>query len=245
MLLARRLPRGSWRWRSVVLGILNVAAFFLLAYVAAQLLPTSVASSIMALAPLALVGAGWAVLGQRPRPMLLLGAAVGIAGIVLVVGWSTQALDPRGVAASAGALLMSSFGAVLARRWSAPHTSVLASTAWQLLAGGLLLAVVALIREGAPPPLDGRELAGFAFVSLIATALAFACWFGGLAHLPAGVVGLIGLLNPITGVLLGALAAKEALVAHQLAGIALVFAGLLTTTFRRRRGLPPSRVSIP
>jgi len=40
--VARSLPRGVWWWRSAVLGTLNVGAFFLLVYVAAQLLPSSV-----------------------------------------------------------------------------------------------------------------------------------------------------------------------------------------------------------
>ena len=37
--VAGALPRGVWWWRSAVLGTLNVGAFFLLVYVAAQLLP--------------------------------------------------------------------------------------------------------------------------------------------------------------------------------------------------------------
>src|SRR3546814_4574768 len=45
LVLARRLPRGSWWWRSIVLGLLNFGAFFVLVYVAAQLLPSSVARS--------------------------------------------------------------------------------------------------------------------------------------------------------------------------------------------------------
>ena len=32
---------------------------------------------------------------------------------------------------------------------------------------------------------------------------AFVAWFAGLKHLEAGTVGLIGLLNPVTGVLVG------------------------------------------
>jgi probable blue pigment (indigoidine) exporter len=91
----------------------------------------------------------------------------------------------------------------------------------------------------------------------VATALAFACWFGGLRHLDAGTVGLIGLLNPVTGVLLGTLLASETLGARQLAGIALVFAGILSASasprafswsgFRprrwRRRSASPSPTS--
>jgi probable blue pigment (indigoidine) exporter len=68
---------------------------------------------------------------------------------------------------------------------------------------------------------------GFAFVSIVATALAFACWFSGLRHLNAGTVGLVGLLNPVTGVLLGSLAAGDALTSRQSVGLALVVVGVL------------------
>lgn len=235
LLVARRLPNGAWWWRSAVLGVLNVGAFFLLVYLAAQLLPTSVASSIMALAPLALAGFAWALVGERPAVPMLVGAALGIAGVIAIVGLSGEVLPPWGIAASAAALVLSSLGAVLTRRWADPSTPLLATTAWQLTAGGLLLTTVAVVVEGAPPALGPSELAGFAFVSVVATALAFLCWFGGLAHLSAGSVGVIGLLNPVTGVLLGALVASEALTPAQLAGIALVLGGLLVGQRRAPR----------
>ena len=58
-------------------------------------------------------------------------------------------------------------------------------------------------------------------------------WFTALRHLPAGTVGLIGLLNPVTGVMLGVVLAGERLGLAQVAGIALVFTGILTGQTRR------------
>lgn len=49
--VSRSRPSGSWWWKSAILGILNMSAFFALVYVAAQLLPTSAASVIMATSP--------------------------------------------------------------------------------------------------------------------------------------------------------------------------------------------------
>jgi probable blue pigment (indigoidine) exporter len=92
--------------------------------------------------------------------------------------------------------------------------------------------------EGAPPALDGPALAGFAYVTVIATALAFVAWFAGLRHLPAGTVGLIGLLNPVTGVVLGAVVAGEVLSGRQLAGLAIVLAGIAVGQVRRRAQSP-------
>ncbi|WP_236594925.1 DMT family transporter [Saccharothrix sp. 6-C] len=100
-------------------------------------------------------------------------------------------------------------------------------TSWQLVAGGAVLVGPALVVEGAPPPLTGATLPGFAFVSVVATAVAFIAWFSGLRHLDAGTVGLIGLLNPVTGVVLGLLSAGESLGAHQALGLVLVLSGVL------------------
>ena len=224
--VVRRLPKGAWWWRSAVLGALNVGGFFVLVYVAAQQLPTSIAASIMALAPLALAALGWLLVHERPTRWMLTGAGLGIGGVVLVVQAGPHVVSVLGIAASLAALGISSLGAVLTKRW-ADGTPVLGVTSWQLLFGGVALLVVALAVEGPPPPLDGAQVAGFAFVALIATAVAFGCWFSGLARLPAGMVGTIGLLNPVTGALVGTLAAGETMNAPQIAGIGLVLLGIL------------------
>ena len=81
--------------------------------------------------------------------------------------------------------------------------------------------------EGVPPIPHGSALAGFLYVTVVATALAFVCWFAALRRLPTGTVGLIGLLNPVTGVLLGTAIAGENLTVRQWAGMALVIFGVL------------------
>ena len=46
LMITRQLPRGSWWWRSLVLGGLNMGAFFPLLFVAAQCLPGGVAATL-------------------------------------------------------------------------------------------------------------------------------------------------------------------------------------------------------
>lgn len=239
--LVRALPRGAWIWRSIVLGLLNVGVFFVLVYLAAQLLPSGVAASIMAISPLMLAGMSWLLVGERPAARMLAGAGLGIVGVWLIVTVGAGHFDGRGVAASLAALVLSSIGYVLAKRWK-DDTPVLAVTAWQLLAGGLGLLLAAVVVEGAPPVLDLPAVAGFAFLSLFATALAFVCWFTGLARLSAGTVGIVGLLNPVTGLLLGAGLAGERLTLSQFVGVGLVLAGIL---LGRQRASAPAGAERP
>ncbi|WP_081952161.1 DMT family transporter [Kitasatospora phosalacinea] len=246
---ARRLPRGAWWWRSAVLGTLNTAAFFVLVYLASQWLPAGTAAMVMALSPPALMLCAWLLAGERPLPAQLAGGAVGVGGAALMLADGAGPAGLPGLLASPGALLVSSVGYVLATRWTTGGGSpdggggpgVLASTAWQLTLGGLLLLPVAALAEGAPPALDGAALLAFGYTSLIATALAFLVWFAGLRRLPAATVGLIGLLNPVTGVLLGAALGGERPGPARFAGMALVVAGILLGRPRGARPHPHPR----
>lgn len=242
LLVARRLPHGDQWWRSAVLGVLNVGAFFVLLYVAAQTLPSGVASSIMAASPVAMMLIAWALLSERPTARALVGALMGIAGVALIVTMAATTINPWGVAASATAMLMSSFGFVLTKRWKI-DAPVIATTAWQLTAAGLLLLVVAAVVEGPPPALDATAAVAFAYVSLVATALAYIAWFAGLKRLRAGTVGIVGLLNPVSGVTLGALVSGERLTLPQLAGIALVVIGIAVATVVGSRRAPSNESS--
>lgn len=221
----RTLPRGAWWGRALVLGTLNMGAFFVLIYVAAQRLPTSIAATVMATSPIALMAAAWLLLGERPRAAALAGAGLGLSGVSLLLA-AGGTVDLIGVAASIAAMVMSSAGYVLTKRW-ATDVDVITVTAWQLLAGGATLLPLAVVIEGAPPPVGVGNGLAFVYVAVVATALAFVAWFTGLRHLRAADVGLIGLLNPVTGALLGTIVAGEVLTPRQLGGLALVLAGVL------------------
>lgn len=236
--LARRLPSGSWWWKSLVLGVLNIGAFFVLVYLAAQLLPSSIASTVMATSAGVILVLAWPLLAQRPQLVSVLGAAIGFAGVAVMLAPGGEEINGWGVVVSLTAMMSSSVGFLLARRWGG-DVPLLASTAWQLIAGSILLAPVALVVEGAPPVLDAGTFWGFVYITTIGTAVAFVAWFAGLRHLPAGVVGVIGLLNPVTGVLLGTLLVGEVLGVNQVIGIGLVLLGVLVGQFAARTTRSP------
>jgi probable blue pigment (indigoidine) exporter len=241
VLACRQLPRGAWWWRSLVLGVLNIGVFFALIYTAAQLLPTSLASTIMATAPMVMMLLAWLILADRPQVLHLAGAAIGLAGVSLMLLTGATAVNGLGVLASVSAMAMSSIGYILLKKWGT-DVDLLPLTSWQLLAGGLVLLPVAVAVEGPPPALDGPALVGFGYLTLVATALAFAAWFHGLRRLSAGTVGLIGLLNPVTGVLLGTLLAAETLSGQQMLGLVLVLLGILLGQPAARQFLVSRRI---
>jgi probable blue pigment (indigoidine) exporter len=200
---------SSWRWILV-----------------ATIAPLAWGSTYVATAPAVILLLAWPLAAERPALLSLLGAAVGFTGVVVLLAGATGALDGFGIAASVAAMLMSSVGFVLARRWN-DGTPVLAMTSSQLTLGGLALVPVALLVEGAPPALDAAGLVGAAYLSLVATALASATWFAALQHLAAGAVGLVGLLNPVAGVALGVIVAGEQFTGAHMLGMAIVVAGIV------------------
>lgn len=236
-----RSLRAPWWWRAAVLGTLVNGAFFSLVYASAQLLPSSVAATATGMSPLVVLALSWPLLAQRPRLASVAAALVGLLGVVLLVGAATSGLDPLGVGAAAAGVVVFASGTVLSQRWARrataagePVPSALTMTAWQLTLSGLLLAPVAAAVEGPPPALDGAAVLALAFVSLVATALAFTVWFAGLARLDASAVAVVGLLNPVAGVALGTALAGEHLTAWQWTGLLLVVAGVVLGQARPR-----------
>lgn len=70
-----------------------------------------------------------------------------------------------GLAAALGAAISMASEVVLTKRWGRP-APLLLFTGWQLGAGGLLLAPLALVLEGPPPRLGLTDAAGFVYLGL-------------------------------------------------------------------------------
>lgn len=242
--VSRRLPHGSWWWRATVLGVLNIGAFFALLFIAAYRLPGGVAAVAGAVQPLLVAGLAARLVDEQVRVRQLLAAVAGLGGVALLVLGADARLDRLGVAAALGGACAMATGVVLTKRWGRP-APLLAMTGWQLVTGGLFLLPVMLLIEGPPPAhLEADNVAGFVYLSLVGTAVAYALWFRGIQALPATDVTLLGLLSPVVATALGWLVLEQGLTARQGAGVLVVLAALLIG--QRRMGQPVSRqVPVP
>jgi len=226
------LPTGSWWWRSLVLGTLNIGAFFALLFVAAYRLPGGVAATVIALQPLTVAVLAVPLLGERLRPLRVLAGVGGALGVALLVLNADARLDPIGLAAGLGAAASMAVGVVLTQRWGRPG-HLLSFTGWQLTAGGLALAPFALALEGVPATLGGANLAGYAYLSLIGAALTYALWFRAIGQLSAPVVSFLGLLSPLVAALLGAAVLAQTFTPWQSLGFVVVLASVAAGQFAR------------
>ncbi|MEU1308899.1 EamA family transporter [Streptomyces cinnamoneus] len=234
--VTRRLPTGAWWWRALVLGALNIGAFFALLFVAAYRLPGGVAATVGAIQPLLAAGLSAGLLGERLSIRTVIAGAAGVAGVSLLVLQADARLDLVGLAAALGGAVVMATGVVLSKRWASP-APLLATTGWQLVAGGVLLLPVALFAEGLPPAsLTTGNLAGYAYLAVIGSALAYALWFRGLRALPATDVTFLGLLSPVVATTVGWLALGQSLSAAQMAGGLVVLGALVAAQTHTKSG---------
>lgn len=235
----RVLPEGHWWWRSIVLGVLNIGAFFAFLFWAAFLLPGGVAAVVTNTAPLWVIALSPLVLGSRVRGIQLLAAAVAIAGVAALVLSPGARLDPLGVVVGLAGAVCMALGVVLAKRFGRPEgVPGLAVTGWQLTFGGLFLLPFLLLIEGLPEQVSTTNLWGFVYMFTVNGALAYGVWFRGLALLDAVQVAMLGILSPVSATLIGVFLNGETLSPLQWAGGVAVLAALLLTNLA---SVPPKR----
>lgn len=223
--LSRELPKGWWWLKTFIISSLTISGFFVLVYLSGSRLPSSIASMVMALSPLATMTMARLILSEHITSRKFLGGLLGILGVFLLIGSTQGTLDATGLLAATGGMLSSALGFVLTRKWK-PPVNATTFTAWQLTCGGLTLLPITLITEGVMPLQSASTYFAFTYIVVFASIIAYICWFTGVTALPASTVSIIGLLNPLTGVLLGTLLAGETFTLPQMLGSLAIITGI-------------------
>ncbi|WP_433693529.1 EamA family transporter [Herbaspirillum seropedicae] len=234
LLLTRRLPARVHWWRLLVLGALNIGLFQALLFVAAYRLPGGLAAVLGAIQPLLVMVLAWAVDGRAPAQITLWAAVAGVAGMAVLLLSPQTRIEPIGVAAAlAGAGCMAA-GVWLTRRWQL-RLPVLALTGWQLTIGGLMLAPAAWLVDAPLPSLGLTQELAYAYLSLAGALLAYALWFRGIARLPTVAVASLGLLSPLTAVVLGWVILSQSISGIALAGLVVVLGSVFAVQWTATR----------
>ncbi|MGV8859070.1 EamA family transporter [Rhodoglobus sp.] len=226
--LARQLPSGAWWWKSLVLGILNIGAFFPLLFIAAYRLPGGVAATLGAAQPLIVAVLIVVILRQSAPWRLVIWGIVGALGVALIVLRATAQLDTLGLVAGLAGTASMAVGVILSKHWGKPpEVSALGYAGWLLTAGGVFLLPITIISEGIPAALDGPAIAGYAWLGIVGGLVAYTLWFRGIRLVPLTSVAVLGLLSPLTAAALGTLLLGERFSPLQLIGFALALAAIV------------------
>lgn len=233
VLWSRRLPQGAWWWKTAALGFLNIGAFFALLFIAAFRLPGGVAATAGAIQPLVATGIAVVLIGEVFTRRVAIAGVVGVVGVAMLVLQPGAALDPIGLLAAFAGTVSMATGIVLTKHWGRP-VDLITFTGWQLTAGGLMLVPVLLVFEGLPQQLTFENAAGFLWLAIIGTGLAYALWFRGVGALPVAMTSFLVLLSPLVATILGWIALSEGLTPMQLSGMVLVAGAVVASQFTTR-----------
>ena len=201
--------------------------------VAEQWVPSGLTAVFIATSPFWMTGVE-AMLrdGERLTRGTAIGLAVGFAGIVVLV-WPELSLGSAGsrqfligVVALQIASLGWSLGSAYSRRQSRAD-DVLASTALQMLAGGLMMMAVATVRgEWMDLSFSLRTSIALTYLSTLGAIGGFVAYTYALRHLAVSFVSLYAYINPVIAVALGVLVLGEPFNSRVAIAAALVFAGV-------------------
>ena len=217
-------PQGSPAWTQIgALALFNVTIAFAAMFAAAAGLTAGVAAVLSNAQPLLILLPAWWLFGERPRRRTGAAAIIGLIGLAVTAS--------RSIGTSAGAILALlaaaaiTIGTLLARRLE--RVDVVVVSAWHFLIGGAGLVVLAAIQEGTPNiHWTPRFVAALVFLALVGTAGAFVLWFEELRRAPLASVALWTFLTPVFGLAFSAVFLDELPGGREIAGIALVLAGL-------------------
>src|SRR5437763_2407027 len=212
---------------SALVGVLLPGSNSLL-FLTERQVPIGLASLIIAAIPL------WVVLlrfAARERPDLIsvTGLVVGFAGIALLV-------RPGGGSGSLFYLLLTvlgsfvwAFGSFLSPRLPVPGDAF-AATAYEMLAGGVVLMTAALIAYSPhqlnPAHYPARSLFALAYLVVFGSLLGYSAYAWLLANAPIGQVATYAYVNPVIAIALGAIVLGESITWRIVGGALLVLAAV-------------------
>ena len=238
--IARALGQ-SWRltpaqWRATVLfGFCQNALYLGLNFVAMQTIEASLAAIIASTMPLWVALAGWLVLGDRLRPLGLIGLLAGVLGVGIIMSarLGGGGVDLFGVTLAGIGVLALTF-ATLAVRGATSGGNVLMIVGLQMLVGSASLAVAGLALESWQVNWTWQLGAAFAYTTLVPGLLATWVWFTLVNRIGAVRAATFHFLNPFLGVAIAAALLSEALGPRDMLGVAVIAAGILAVQWSKR-----------
>ncbi len=236
-------------WRSaaitgvLMLGLGNGAVMF-----AEQTVPSGVVALIVSTVPIWIVLLDWLrPRGVRPRTSVFAGLALGLIGMVILIG--PRAIIGEGHVDGIGALVLFigsmgwALGTILSKG-SKRSGSPLAYSALQMLAASAAMMVAALVfNEPANFALANvslRSILSWVYLVLFGSIIGYTAYIYLLGVVSAAKAATYAYVNPIIAVLLGWAFANEPISARTLVAAAVILGGVATITIAQSGSANPT-----
>jgi drug/metabolite transporter (DMT)-like permease len=235
---------NSSQWRATAfVGVLLLLGGNGLVVWSEQRVPSGMAALLVGTVPCFMVLLDWLhANGQRPTRLVVAGLALGLSGLIWLVGPDSVMGGGRADLLGAAALVLASFSWAFGSIWSrnAPMpASPFLSTAMQMLAAGVALLGVSFLL-GEPSRFDVgavslRSWLGFAYLVVLGSLVAFSAYVWLLRATTPARVSTYAYVNPVVAVLLGAAFAGEALTLRMVVAAVVIVSGVALITLAPRR----------
>jgi drug/metabolite transporter (DMT)-like permease len=234
------IPPGRPRLHIAVAGFFNVAFFNLLSAIAQLGSTTSRVIIIVYSMPIWATLMAWPLLGERLDARRILSLVLCVGGLAILIWPLATHSVPLPLVLALATALGWAFGTVY-QKWARIDADPIASAAWQIIIGCLLIAIGQPFFEPAPRlwPLKTATVLALIYNAFIGMGLAYYIWFSVMERLPAATASLGLLLVPVIGVIAATILVGDRPTAPDLIGFALIFAAaatvLLQSSARLRR----------
>jgi drug/metabolite transporter (DMT)-like permease len=236
LVLKKRLDLASHWKHYLILGLFNSALPFLLFAYAASTLTASVLSVLNATAPMwgALIGALWS---RQSIPLAkVAGLVMGTCGVALLVGFDAVTSRP-GAAVAVIAALVAALSYSIASTYSRSAKTVEPfANAHGSMWAATLLVIPALAFFPSPGPATIPILGAALALGVMCTGIAYIIYFRLIEEVGATSALTVTFLNPLFGILWGALFLGEVVGWYTIVGAGVVIAGTALVT-----GYSPAR----
>ena len=187
----------------------------------------------------------WAFLGERLRGLQWISNALALAGLVAIVDpWHLRGTIGSSLLAISSGMIWA-LSAVLTKKLRvASRTDLLSFTAWQMVFGGIPLAIVAWLVPERPIDWTPGFLVAVSFNGICATGLGWLMWLYVLKRLSVGAASISMLAIPAVAILSAAVQLGERPHAREWLGIALICAALALVSMPGRNR-PPGADPLP
>ena len=209
-------PRGKQWCQLALLGTINIAIFFSLIFVMALTLPSAISSVGMMSLPVFAMIYHWLFRGRIPTVIQAISGTMLIVLAWLLFDPSQITLNPIGLMAMFSAIICIVIGSDITKSL-ATHMHWWQVLTWQLILGGSLLSIVAMLHAVIEPlpyltaigQVDMRNIGGLLWVILLNTALGYGLYVWLLQRMTVVEFTFGGIANPIAGIAFGLLLLGE------------------------------------
>ncbi len=229
--LRRPWPQGWAVWLTLLgVGLSLTSIGFGGMFLAGGLISPGLATVLANIQPLIAAALAGVILGEVLGPRRRWGLFIGFAGIILAAlpgfGGSVNS-SPAGVAFILLGAAGVAVGNVLLKRL-AGQVDILMATGWQFILGGAPLWLLAQqVESPAQVVWNPSFMTVLLVLGLLGTSLALALWFSLLHRSELNRLNTFTFLTPVFALMIGALFFGESLGLVEMAGIALILAGVL------------------